>query len=508
MMRLSGTDTMMLAAETPSWHFHVGGLTIMESDGDPAATVQRIAAEVEQRLALAPKFMWKLRTVPFGLDRPVWVRDEDFDISRHVRFVTLPSPAGRREAAALAGRIMSRPLDRRYPLWEMYLIDGFSNNRVAMLMKCHHCMMDGVSGANLTTVLFDLEPHPAHPPQPTGAEPEPGPPPSMPSLLACAIPHVAETPVRFLRYGVALAKRAAMMATFSTPGGELYRYTGAPRTSFNGTIGPRRAFGFSSVSLRDVQLLKKRFGVKVNDVVLALCAGTLRNYLIGNGEHITAPLVAGVPISTRGADTTMDNRVAIGFMKIATDVADPVQRLLRIYGNSQATKDLDQAVRSHPISSMGALAPPGTTTLAFRALADSHLASRFPTMANTTISNIPGPPFDLFCAGGRVVGIYATSIIMETMGVNITLLSYGDQIDFGVIADPDLVPDPFLIADGIPGALRELLAAADLGEPTPVIDPFGLRSVTSADDGGTAFRREAQHSAPVLVTSRRPKPRQ
>ncbi len=491
MMRLSGTDTMMLAAETPAWHFHVGGLTIVESEGDPLATLRRIAAEVEQRLALAPKFTWKLRTVPFGLDRPVWVHDEDFDISRHVHFVTLPSPAGRREVAALAGRIMSRQLDRRYPLWEMYLIDGLANNRVAMLLKCHHCMMDGVSGAGLTTVLFDLERHPARPPQPTGAEPEPGPAPSMPFLLTSAIPHVTETPVRFLRYGVALAKRAAKVASFSTPGGELYRFTGAPRTSFNGPIGPRRAFGISSVSLSDVRLLKKRFGVKVNDVVLALCAGALRNYLIGNGEHFAAPLVAGVPISTRGADSTMDNRVAIAFMKIATNVADPVQRLLRIYGNSQATKDLDKAVRSDPISSMGALASPATMALTFRALADSHLASRFPTVANTTISNLPGPPFDLFCAGGRVVGIYPTSVIMETMGVNITLLSCGDRIDFGVVSDPDLLPDPFLIADGIPVALQDLLAAAGLGEATPVIDPFGVRSGTSSGKDVAATPREA-----------------
>ena len=149
------------------------------------------------------------------------------------------------------------------------------------------------------------------------------------------------------------------------------------------------------------------------------------------------------------------------------------------------------------------------TALAFRALAESHLARRFPTLANTTISNLPGPPFDLFCAGGRVAGIYSTSVIMETMGVNITLLSNGDRIDFGVISDPDLVSDPFLIADGIPAALKELLAAASLGEPTPVIDPFGLPSFTPPDEGGTASRRVEQGSAaaPALLSGRRPEQR-
>ncbi len=481
MARLSGTDTMMLAAETKSWHFHVGGLTIIESAGDSHATLQRLAGEMEQRLALVPKLTWKLRTVPFGLDLPVWVQDEDFDIRRHVFFVTLPAPAGRREVAALAGRIMSKQLDRRYPLWELYLIDGLGDDRLAVLMKCHHSLMDGVSGASLTTVLFDTEPHPAHPATPTGREPEPGPTPSWPSLMVSAIPHLAQTPVRFARFGLGLARRALTVATASSEGDNLYRYLGAPRTSFNKTIGPRRAFGFSSVALADVRLVKNAFGVKVNDVVLALCAGALRNYLIGNGEHLSKPLVAGVPISSRGAESAMDNRVAIMFVKLATDVIDPVERLMRIRSSSQATKNLDHAVRSHPIPSMGDLTPPAITALAVRALADSHLATRFPTVANTTISNVPGPPFDLYCGGGRVAGIYSTSVIMETMGVNITLLSYGDRFDFGVIVDPDLVPDPFLIADGIPAALLELLASAGLGDPTPVVDPFGRLSTPSTD---------------------------
>ncbi len=473
MPRLSGTDTMMLAAETPSWHFHVGGLTIVESDGDPAATVQRIAAEIEQRLALAPKFMWKLRTVPFGLDRPVWVRDEDFDISRHIHFVTLPSPAGRREVAALAGRIMSTQLDRRYPLWEMYLIGGLGNNRVATLMKCHHSMMDGASGSNLATILDDIEPHPAHLPQPTGNEPQVGASPSRLSLLVSAVPRLAMTPVRLGQGGLALARRVATILTFSGDEGQVYRYTGAPRTSFNGTIGPRRAFGFSSVALADVLLLKKTFNVKVNDVVLALCAGALRNYLIGNGERTETPLVTGVPVSTRGTDTTMDNQIGTMCVPLATDIADPVQRLLKIHQNAQAAKAMHHEIRAHAMPSMGELASPAVLEFLLRALAQTHLASRLPTPMNTIISNVPGPPFDLFMAGGRITGIFPTSVIVETMGLNITLFSYGDRIDFGVYVDPEAVPEPFLVADGIPASLRELLAGAGLGEPTAVLDPFG-----------------------------------
>ncbi len=495
MPRLSGTDTMMLAAETKSWHFHVGGLTIVECDGDPRATLRRIADEVEQRLALAPKFMWKLRTVPFGLDRPVWVQDEDFDLNRHVHFVTLPEPAGRREVAALAGRIMSKQLDRRYPLWELYLIDGLGRDHVAALMKCHHCMMDGVSGASLVTILDDVERHPAHPPRPTGDEPQLNENPSWLSLLSAAIPHLVQTPVRLGRSGLALMQRVATIATFSAGGADVYRYTGAPHTSFNGRIGPQRAFGFSSVALADVLALKKKFDVTVNDVVLAVCDGALRNYLIGNGEHPDATLVAGVPISTRGADTTLDNQIGTMCVKLATDIADPVERLVLTHQNAEAAKRIHHDIRAHRLPSVGEMAPPAALEFLLRGLSQTGLISHLPTTMNAIISNVPGPRFDLFMAGGRITGIFPTSVITETMALNITLFSYGDRIDFGVYVDPQAVPDPFLVADGIPDALRELLAAAGLGEPTPVIDPFG----EPTDSPG---RRECDHTGSLVTRPR------
>ncbi len=478
MARMSGTDVMMLATETPAWHFHVGGLTLIEADGDHRAMLHRIADEVEKRLPLAPKFMCKLRTVPFGLDRPVWVPDEDFDIRRHVHFVTLPAPAGRREVAALVGRIMSRQLDRRYPLWEMYLIDGLGNDRVATLMKSHHCMMDGVSGSSLAVLLNDTEPHPPHPlPLPT----EPlafDESPSRLSLLASAVPQLATTPLRLMRGGLGLAQRLGAISTFSTDDGDVYRFTGAPRTSFNGRIGPRRAFGFSSVALTDVQSLKEHFHVKVNDVVLALSAGALRNYLHSNGENVDGSLIAGVPVSTRGADTSMNNQIGNMAVKLATDIDDPVRRLQQIHGNALAAKALHREIRSHPIPSMGELAPPAALELLMRTLSSTHLITLLPTPFNTLISNVPGPPFDLYVAGGRVTGIFPTSVITETMALNITLFTYGGRMDFGVYVDPQAIPDPFLIAAGIPEALRELLDAAGLGEPTPVVDAFGEPSAS------------------------------
>jgi diacylglycerol O-acyltransferase len=302
--------------------------------------------------------------------------------------------------------------------------------------------------------------------------------------------------VRLGRSSLALVQRLATIATFSGDGGQAYRYTGAPRTSFNGRIGPRRAFGFSSVALADVLALKEKFDVKVNDVVLALCDGALRNYLTGNGEHLDAPLVAGVPVSTRGTDTTLDNQIGTMCVQLATDVADPVERLILIHQNAAAAKTLHHEIRAHQLPSIGEMGPPAVLELLLRTLSQTGLASRLPTPMNAIISNVPGPPFDLFMAGGRITGIFPTSVIMETMALNITLFSYGDRIDFGVYADPQAVPDPFLIADGIPAALRELLTEAGLGDPSPVIDPFGeptnsLLAETPTTSGASSRRRRS-----------------
>ncbi len=472
MLRLSGTDSVMLAAETPSGHYHIGGLAIIETDGDPRATLQRIAEETERRLPLAPKFMWKLQMVPFGLDRPVWVEDQDFDIRRHVHFVTLPSPAGRQEVADLVGRVMATKLDRRRPLWHLYLIDGLGKDRAAILMKYHHCIGDGISGASLATLMFDLEPHPKNPPVPTGGEPKAGPSVPRPYLIAAAIPGIARTPARLGRFGLAVAQRVVTAATHASNGADLYRLPSAPHTSFNGRTGPHRAFAFSSVALSDVRTVTKRFGIKVNDVVLALCTGAVRNYLLANGEHVDSPLVAGVPVSRRATnETAMDNRIGAMLVKIPTNVADPIERLQRTRGNAHAAKGMDRAIRAHQMQSLGEVAPPVVLGLACSALDKTHLSSRL-TPGNIIITNIPGPPFELYCGGGRLVGLYPTSVVIEPTGVNITLFTSGDRMDFGVLADPQLVPDPSLLADGIPAALRELLAAAELGEPTPVFDAF------------------------------------
>jgi WS/DGAT/MGAT family acyltransferase len=269
----------------------------------------------------------------------------------------------------------------------------------------------------------------------------------------------------------------------------------APKTPFNAAVGPNRALAFASVSLEDVRKVKEHHGVKVNDVVLALSAGALRHYLLSLDALPDEPLISGVPISTRAeGDAALDNQVANTFVSLATDVADPVERLAAIHASSSTAKEMARAVRAREIQSIGEVASPLILATAIRAVYGTQLIARSPMRINTLVSNIPGPPVPLYTIGARVTGIYSSSVILEGMGVNITVLSYVDRIDFGVHVDPDLVPDPWVVAEGIPAALAELLAVSQLEGPTPVEDPFGEPSIREAPTKATKPRAKGRRA--------------
>lgn len=474
MKRLSGTDALFLSLEQTNWHQHVGGLSILDRSEASDFDFLKMREVLLERLPLAPKFMWKLHEVPFNLDRPIWVDDEDFDVDRHLFHVALPDPAGLEELALLTGKILSRQLDRRRPLWEVWFVEGLPNDRVATVMKYHHCLLDGMAGASLATVLMDFAPDAEPPEIPPDDEIErAGPPPSDVELVARASLPTLTTPVKTVRYMGRVARRGLTMFSMAREGKGVVP-TGVPTTMFNKPVGPKRRLAFCSVAFDDVKAVKGHFDVKVNDVVLAICAGALRRYLDDRGELPDEPLLSGVPISTREVgDESADNQIANMVVSLATDIEDPSERLLAIYNSSQGAKEMTAAIRATEIPSMGETAPPALLNMAMRGFAATGLFSLLPTMMNTVISNVPGPPFPLYTAGARVTGIFSSSVINEQMGLNITLFSYMDRIDFGLHVDPELVPDPWEIADGFHGALAELMAAADLGEPTVVEDPLG-----------------------------------
>jgi diacylglycerol O-acyltransferase len=470
MRRLSGTDALFLSMETPAWHQHVGAVVILDPRDAPRFSFEAVRSNLEQRLDHIPKYRWKLKEVPLHLDRAVWIDDPNFDIDRHVRRIAVPPPGGRRQVGDLIGQLMGYQLDRRIPLWELWYVDGVAGDKVALISKYHHCLMDGVSGASMAEQLFDLEPNPpAPPPAPPAHHGEREP--SDLELLARALRPTIGTPFRAAGYALGLARRGVTLAAHLR-GGDAPPIT-APSTPFNRAVGARRQLAFASVSLDDVKRVRKDLDVKVNDVIVALCGGAVRSYLEDLGALPDAPLVAAVPVSTRVADDTeQTNRVANMMVAMATDVAHPVERVRAIHKSSQSAKAMTEAVRARAIQSVGEVAPPLLLNVASRALWASNLSQRMPVAMNVLVSNIPGPPFALYTCGARVRGMYAASVLAANIGMNFTVMSYEDRIDFGLTVDPDLVPDPWRVADGIPAALQELMAAAGLGEPHPVTDPF------------------------------------
>ncbi|MCU0311572.1 MAG: wax ester/triacylglycerol synthase family O-acyltransferase [Acidimicrobiales bacterium] len=487
MKRLSGTDSLFLSMEQPNWHQHVGGLTILDRSDAPDFDFLKMREILTTRLPLAPKFTWKLHEVPLGLDRPIWVDDEEFDIDRHLHHVAVPAPGGMEELALLTGRVLSRQLDRRHPLWETWFIEGLPNDRVALLMKYHHCLLDGVAGASLASALLDFAPDAEPPAIPSEDEVErAGPPPSDAALLTGAVGNVAMAPLRSLAYAGRTARRGVTLVQEAREGRAIVPLS-VPKTLLNGSVGPRRRLGMCSLAMQDVKALKTHYGVKINDVVLAVVAGALRSYLIDRGELPDRPLVSGVPLSTRAeGDQTADNQVAIMVVSLATTVEDPGERLMTIHASSQGAKEMMRAVRATEIPSMGEVAPPAVLNTTITALARTGVVSRGPTIMNTLVSNVPGPPFPLYTGGARITGIYSTSVITESMGLNITLFSYMDRVDIGLHVDPDVVPDVWTIAGRFPGALGELMASAGLGEPTPVEDPLGGAGAVADTRAGAA----------------------
>jgi diacylglycerol O-acyltransferase len=346
MKRLSGTDALFLATETPAWHQHVGGLSILDPAESDRFGFEEMRKTTLERLERVPKFKWKLKEVPLHLDRAVWVEDKDFDIDRHFRRIAVPSPGGRREVGELVGMLMTYQLDRRRPLWEMWYVEGVVGGQVALIMKYHHCLMDGVSGAGLAEQLLDLEPNPAEGAAMLPAQEEATPyVPSDLELLVRALIPTIQTPRKVAQYAVRTAQRGVTMLRMRNQVA-----MGVSGPCFNRPVGPRRASSFSSVSLEDVRALKDALGVKLNDIVLALVSGSLRQHMIRHNEMPEGSLAAQVPVSTRVADQNdQTNRVATMAASLATDIDDPLERVRKIYQSTQAAKELTEAVRARKI---------------------------------------------------------------------------------------------------------------------------------------------------------------
>jgi WS/DGAT/MGAT family acyltransferase len=468
MQRLTGIDAGFLYMETPTSPMHVAGLAVYDPSDSPGWTVDAVKEVLQQRLHLAPPYRRRLATVPLGLHHPVWIEDPDFDLGWHVRHVGVPSPGGRRELADLAANLVSLPLDRSRPLWEMWIIEGLEHGHVATLTKVHHAAIDGASGNELTVSLFDLSPEVAEVPPPE--EPwRPDRVPTDPELIGYALNSLARQPVRAVKtlrrtVATALNLRSANRQPDAAPPPAPFS---APRTAINAALTPHRSYAMTTLSLAEVKRVKNAFGVTVNDVVLALCAGTLRRYFDARGEQLERPLVAMVPVSVR-AETekaAMGNRVSSMLASLATDVDDPVERLAVIHEGMRQAKEQQQAIGADTLTDWAEFAAPAVFSRAVRLYSRTRMADRHRPIFNVTISNVPGPPFPLYSAGARLTANYPMGPIFDGGGLNMTVMSYQDNLDFGLLACPELVDDVWSIADGLGDALEELTKAAAATKP-------------------------------------------
>jgi diacylglycerol O-acyltransferase / wax synthase len=471
MQQLTGLDAAFLALDSPTAYGHVGSVCVLDPPASgEALTLDRLTELIESRLHLIPPFRRRLVEVPFGLDNPYWIEDPDFDIEFHVRELALPAPGDDRQLAVQAARLHARPLDRRRPLWEAYLIHGLQGGRQALYTKVHHAAIDGVSGNDLLAALMDTSPQPPQGTEPDSWRPEAEPPTSR--LLARSAVSLGTNPVRAARVSTEIVRSLpAVMRSPARPWLPLIdrfvfrRGRGvilsappliAPATPFNKNIGPHRRWAFGSVPLAQVKAIKNAAGVTVNDVVMALCAGALRTWLQKHDALPDGPLLASVPVSIRTEEQkgAHGNRVSSIIAPLPTHLADPAARLEAAHEAMRAAKEQHNALPAELLTDIAQFSVPALANQASRLATRLRLLERVPPF-NLFVSNVPGPNVDLYLCGARLDGVYPLSAIADGQGLNVTVLGSNGKLNFGALADRDLVPDVDLIID----ALKDEVAA-------------------------------------------------
>ena len=480
--QLTGLDAEFLAIEDQRNFAHVSGLAVLDPGGAEGGvlTLPDLRRLVEERIHLLPPFRWRLEQVPLGLDHPWWIEDPDFDVGYHVRELALPAPGSHDQLAAQVERIISRPLDRSRPLWEMYLIQGLEGGRAATLTKIHHSVVDGVSGAEILAILFDLEPDGreiAQEPAAFETSQHPGSlgllakgVTSLPGRVVRGIGRVPETvvniadvpPVRGLpgvrSLGVATSRVRRVVERGRDPE-ELGRPgLTAPRTLLNDRISAQRHFSFGTLSLDEVKAVKNAYGVKVNDVVMSLSAAAVRDFLIANDDLPDVPVIAMVPVSVRSGEDvgTFGNQVSAMMAALPTDVPDAVERLRCAAAEMSVAKKHHATQPSHFIADATELVPPVVFSRAARVVSELGANSHFSPHFNVIVSNVPGPPMPLYMAGAKLESHYPASVIMDGVGLNITVLSYLDRLDIGIVGDRELAPNFDRLVDSMKEELTDL----------------------------------------------------
>ena len=460
--RLSGLDASFLYLETPAQPLHVCSILELDTSTMPGGyTFDRLRDELAQRIKAMPEFRMKLADSFLNLDHPVWVEDKDFDVEHHLHRIGLPAPGGRVELAEIGGHIASLQLDRSRPLWEMWVIenvagtDAHDGGRLAVMTKVHHSAVDGVTGANLMSQLCTTEPD-APPPDPVDAPGGAG----QLEIAARGLARFATRPVHLatkvlpatVSTVVDTVRRAVNGSAMASP----FR---APQTAFNATITGHRNIAYAQLDLEDIKTVKNHFGVKVNDVVMALVSGVLRQFLLDRGELPDSPLVAMVPVSVHDrSDRPGRNKVSGMFSSLHTEIDDPAERITAIAKASSVAKEHSSAIAATLLQDWSQFAAPAVFGVAMRVYAGSRLTEARP-VHNLVVSNVPGPQVPLYFLGSEVKAMYPLGPIFHGSGLNITVMSLNGKLDVGLISCPELLPDLWDMADDFAVGMAELLAA-------------------------------------------------
>ncbi|HXA27305.1 MAG TPA: wax ester/triacylglycerol synthase family O-acyltransferase [Candidatus Angelobacter sp.] len=460
--KLSPLDASFLHLETPNTHMHIGGVAVFEKGplGSGAKLYRALVRAIEPRLDLMPRYRQKLAFVPLSLDVPVWVEDDDFDISQHVVRAALPAPGGDQELADFVARVFGRQLDRRRPLWELYIVEGLRGGRWAMVTKTHHAMVDGISNLELATILLDTDPEaralPGPDPAPTRAA---GTAPTSLGLLVESLRQRVGRPVRMVSAARAVAERPRRLAAAlrDTAEGlvEMVPAMRAPRGVLNGKTGPSRAYTFSRFPLSDFRAIKSEFGGTINDVVLAVVSGGLRRFMMARGVDLgEQTMTALCPVSIRDESerTALGNRLAMLLVKLPIVEADPVRRLEAVRATVDRLKARKQAVGADFLLSLAGFAPATLHAMVSR-------ASLRQMGFNLVVTNVPGPQFPLYCQGSKLVEAFPVAFLYAGQYVAIAIFSYNGQLNFGYLADAKGMGDVDVLAVGVEESVRELLDA-------------------------------------------------
>jgi diacylglycerol O-acyltransferase len=415
---------------------------------------------VGERIHLVPRFRQRVLEPPFRAGGPVWVDDDTFDLSYHLRRAALPEPGGRRELGEFVQRVQSTPLDRTKPLWEIYLIEGLEDGYVAILSKSHHAMIDGISGMDLASVMFDFTPETQriHAPGPW----EPGPPPSPFGLWAEGLADQLAHPIRSLMDGMALLMRAPEEVAERVGGlagglASLVSLGPAPQGPFNVPVGPNRRFSMTEVPVTDAKAIKNSLGGTVNDVVLAAVAGALRRRMLRRHEKVGGvSLRALMPVSIRDQSQRMafGNQVSVFFVDLPVGEKDPIRRLRAISRATATLKTSHQAVAATALINSARWAPPTLHGLAARLLVRQRLV-------NLIVSNVPGPQVPLYLDGARLLVAYPVMPLGPTTALSVAVTSLSSTMGFGFTGDWDAVPDIDAIAQELLDEVELLKKAAE-----------------------------------------------